>query len=152
MDMRQRRRMIFMLVLLAALGGAGVLVTFALKNSVTYFYGPSDVAMHKVAAGVAFRIGGLVLPGSVVRSGADIRFTVTDGTNDVAVRYHGLPPALFAEGKGVVATGRLNAQGIFLADQLLAKHDERYVPPEVEKSLKKSGHWMQNGRYGEAKP
>lgn len=148
MDYRRRRRMIFALVLLIAIGGAAGLVTFALKNSVTYFYGPSDVAMHRVGPGVAFRIGGLVLPESVKKKGADVRFFVTDGTNSVPVQYRGLPPALFAEGKGVVATGRLNGQGVFMADQLLAKHDERYMPPEVEKSLKKSGHWKENGQYG----
>lgn len=142
MTPRRRRSLIFLLVLLIALVAAGGLVAVALQKSVTYYYGPAEVVAHKVAPGTTFRLGGLVEPGSLVRSADVLRFRVTDGVVSVAVLYRGLPPALFAEGKGVVATGHLDETGLMVADQLLAKHDERYTPPEVVETLKKSGRWQ----------
>lgn len=142
MTPRRRRSLVFALVLLVALVAAGVLVAVALQKSVTYYYGPADILAHKVSPGVTFRLGGLVEPGSLIRTGGVLRFRVTDGAVSVMVVYRGLPPALFAEGKGVVATGQLEASGLMVAEQLLAKHDERYTPPEVTETLKKSGRWQ----------
>ncbi len=116
----------------------------ALKDNVLYFYSPSDVFAKHVASGVSFRIGGLVVPHSVHHgAGADVRFTVTDGAASVPVDYRGVLPALFREGKGVVALGALNGAGTFLASEVLAKHDERYMPPEVVDALKRSGRWKE---------
>lgn len=120
---------------------AAGLMAVALKTSTVYFYSPADIAAHRAGAGRAIRIGGLVKPGSIIKANGEIRFAVTDGTHDVAVEFRGLPPALFAEGQGTVATGRLDDAGTFHADQVLAKHDERYMPPEVVRALKKSGRW-----------
>lgn len=142
MTPRRRRSFVFALILLIALAGAGVLVSVALKKSVTYYHTPAEVVAHKVAAGESFRLGGLVAPGSLTRSADVLHFVVTDGSGEVAVTYRGLPPALFEEGKGVVATGRLDDHGVMMADQLLAKHDERYTPPDLSDTLKKSGNWQ----------
>lgn len=121
-------------------------MSIALKQSVVYFYSPADIAQGKVAPGQAIRIGGLVKPASLSTAGDTIRFVITDGIHDVPTVFRGRPPALFAEGQGAVATGRLDGSGRFLADQLLAKHDERYMPPEVTEALKKSGRWGEGGR------
>ena len=131
-------------VAISGLATAG-LAAVAMKNGVVYFYSPADIAAGKAGADRAIRIGGLVKPGSVVKENGEIRFIVTDGTHDVPTVFYGLPPALFAEGQGTVATGRLNDKGTFLADQVLAKHDERYMPPEVSEALKKSGRWGEGG-------
>jgi cytochrome c-type biogenesis protein CcmE len=130
--------------LLLASAGAAALVLSALKDNVLYFYGPSDVLTKHVAAGVAFRIGGLVAAHSVQHgAGADVRFTVSDGRAAVPVTYHGVLPALFREGQGVVALGALDQAGTFTATEVLAKHDERYMPPEVVDALKRSGRWKE---------
>ena len=116
----------------------------ALKDNVLYFYSPSDVFAKHVQAGVSFRIGGLVATHSVSHGrGADVRFTVTDGKASVPVDYRGVLPALFREGQGVVALGALGANGTFDASEVLAKHDERYMPPEVVDALKRSGRWKE---------
>jgi len=144
MTAKQRRRLAFAATLLAAGAIAAVLVVFALKDNVLYFYSPSDVFAKHVQAGVNFRIGGLVVAHSVDRGpGADVRFAVTDGKATVPVRYHGVLPALFREGQGVVALGALDGSGTFAASEVLAKHDERYMPPEVVDALKRSGRWKE---------
>lgn len=144
MTAKQRRRIAFVAALVLASAGAAALVLTALKDNVLYFYSPSDVATKHVAAGVAFRIGGLVAPHSVHHgAGADVRFTVTDGSSAIPVTYHGVLPALFREGQGVVALGALNEAGTFSASEVLAKHDERYMPPEVVDALKRSGRWKE---------
>jgi cytochrome c-type biogenesis protein CcmE len=123
-----------------------VLIVGALKDNVLYFYSPSDVMAKHVAPGVAFRIGGLVEKASVRHgTGADVQFVVTDGRDTVPVEYAGVLPALFREGQGVVALGALTARGTFDATQVLAKHDEKYMPPEVVDALKRSGHWKEGG-------
>jgi cytochrome c-type biogenesis protein CcmE len=143
MNARQRRRLAFAIALLLAGGGAAALILFALKDNVLYFYSPSDVFAKHVASGVSFRIGGLVAPHSVHHGAdADVRFTVTDGRASVPVDYRGVLPALFREGQGVVALGMLN-DGVFAASEVLAKHDERYMPPEVVDALKRSGRWKE---------
>ena len=144
MHARKRRRLYFALALVIAGAGGAALVVTALKDNVLYFYSPSDVAAKHVAAGVDFRIGGLVEKGSVVRGPkAEIHFVVTDGRARVPVAYDGVLPDLFREGQGVVAMGALGQDGTFNASQILAKHDERYMPPEVVEALKRSGRWKE---------
>jgi cytochrome c-type biogenesis protein CcmE len=144
MNAKKRRRLAFAVTLLVASAGAAALVLFALRDNVLYFYSPSDVLAKHVQSGVAFRIGGLVAPHSVHHgTGADVRFTVTDGRAAVPVDYRGVLPALFREGQGVVALGALTDGGTFAATEVLAKHDERYMPPEVVDALKRSGRWKE---------
>jgi len=124
----------------AVLAVAFILVLFALRGTIVYFYTPSDLETKPVATGQRFRLGGLVADGSVVRGGGTkISFKVTDTLQTVRVLYDGILPDLFREGQGVIAEGALNDNGIFDADTVLAKHDETYMPPEVAKSLKEKG-------------
>ncbi len=144
MNVRKRRRLYFVLALLAAGAGAAGLSVAALKDNVLYFYGPSDVYAKHVAPGVAFRIGGIVAPKSLHKGpGALVRFVVGDGRATVPVRYTGDLPALFREGQGVVAVGSLDGTETFVASQVLAKHDEKYMPPEVVDALKREGRWQE---------
>jgi cytochrome c-type biogenesis protein CcmE len=144
MTPKKRRRLAFAVSLLVAGAGAAALVVYALQDNVLYFYSPSDVSAKHIQPGVAFRIGGLVEKNSVRRGkGAAISFLVTDGRSHVPVAYEGVLPALFREGQGVVAMGALNGTGTFDASEILAKHDERYMPPEVVDALKRSGRWKE---------
>jgi len=144
MNLKKRRRLAFAMALVVAGAGAAALVVTALKDNVLYFYSPSDIAAKHVAAGIDFRIGGLVEKGSVVKGPqALVRFVVTDGRARVPVSYDGVLPDLFREGQGVVAMGALSPAGVFNASQVLAKHDEKYMPPEVVDALKRSGHWKE---------
>jgi len=145
MNARKRRRLAFVLALLVGGVGAAALVVAALKDNVLYFYSPSDVFAKHVAPGVAFRIGGLVEKHSVHKGqGTQIHFVVTDGRAQVPVEFDGVLPALFREGQGVVAMGSLAPSGTFEASQVLAKHDEKYMPPEVVDALKRSGRWKES--------
>ncbi|MBS0472375.1 MAG: cytochrome c maturation protein CcmE [Proteobacteria bacterium] len=145
MTPKKRRRFAFAAAILLASAGAAALTLYALKDNVLYFYSPSDVAAKHVQPGIAFRIGGLVAMHSVTRGpGADVHFAVSDGKLSVPVIYHGVLPALFREGQGVVALGALEPSGTFRATEVLAKHDERYMPPEVVDALKRSGRWKEN--------
>ena len=138
MTRRQRRRLYFVLALLAGGAGATALGLAALQDNVLFFYSPSEVYAKHPAPGTAFRIGGVVAPHSVRRGpGTLVRFVIADGHTAIAVRYSGELPALFAEGQGVVAVGRLDGRGGFVADQVLAKHDEKYMPPDSAKALKR---------------
>ena len=141
---KQRRRLWFALALVAAGGGAAFLILGALKDNVLYFYSPTEITTKHVAPGINFRIGGLVEEKSV-RHGADanVHFTLTDGAKAVSVDFRGVLPALFREGQGVVALGALQPDGHFQATEVLAKHDERYMPPEVVAALKRSGRWKE---------
>jgi cytochrome c-type biogenesis protein CcmE len=142
MSPKKQRRLAFAIALLLAGGLAAVLVVVALRDNVLFFYSPSDLAARPVPPGQSVRIGGLVENGSVVReSGLDVRFTVTDGKHSVPVRYSGVLPDLFREGQGVVALGSRQSDGTFTAREVLAKHDEKYMPPEVVDALKRSGRW-----------
>ncbi len=144
MTPKKRRRLAFAIALVVAGAGAAALVVYALQDNVLYFYSPSDLQAKHVAPGVAFRIGGLVENKSVRHGkGAEISFVITDGKARVPVEYAGVLPALFREGQGVVAMGRLDGGGTFTADEILAKHDERYMPPEVVDALKRSGRWKE---------
>ena len=129
-------------------GGVGVLavavlmVLFAMRDSIVFFNSPTDVAEKHIAPGARIRLGGLVAPGSVTRGDAlAVRFEVTDGNRAIAVTYQGILPDLFREGQGIVAEGALDGAGVFKADNVLAKHDETYMPKEVADALKKQGHW-----------
>ena len=137
---RKQRRAVLIVSGLGVLGVALGLVLFALSGTITYFKTPSDLAEKPVAAGQRFRLGGLVADGTVKRGqGLDVEFSVTDTIKTVPVLYRGVLPDLFREGQGVVAEGRLDPDGRFRADSVLAKHDETYMPPEVAKALKEKG-------------
>jgi cytochrome c-type biogenesis protein CcmE len=140
---RKKQRMIFVISGLAALGVATTLVMFALSDNITFFKTPSEIAAGDVPPGNRnFRIGGLVEAGSLQRVDANtVRFIVTDTANTLKVTYTGLLPNLFKEGQGVVAEGRIGPDGVFVASQILAKHDENYMPAEVMDALKAQGQW-----------
>ena len=139
---RKQRRLTLIGTALAVLGLAAGLVLFALRDSLVFFHSPTDVVEKHVAPGTRIRLGGLVQPFSLQLSdGLAVRFEVTDGNKTVPVTYAGLLPDLFREGQGVVTEGALDASGVFKADNVLAKHDETYMPKEVADALKKQGHW-----------
>jgi cytochrome c-type biogenesis protein CcmE len=142
---RKQRRLILIGSSLGVLGIAAALVLSALRDSIVFFNSPTDIAEKAPAAGTRMRVGGLVKTGTLVRGdNLQIRFEVTDGNKDVAVRYQGIVPDLFREGQGVIAEGKLDGGGIFLADTVLAKHDEKYMPREVVDALKKTGRWQED--------
>jgi len=140
---RKKQRMYFVGLGLLALGAASALVLTAISDSLLYFYSPSDLQEKSVADGQRFRLGGLVEEASVEKSGETTRFVVTDMVHTIPVTYTGILPDLFREGQGVVTEGRLSEAGLFIADNVLAKHDENYMPPEVADSLKDSGYWQE---------
>jgi cytochrome c-type biogenesis protein CcmE len=142
---RKRRRLLVVVLSLALLAVASGLILTAFRDSIVFFYTPSELTEKHVPAGRALRIGGLVEDGSVARDGDVIRFRVTDLKSALPVTYKGILPDLFREGQGVVAEGTLGADGVFQARQVLAKHDETYMPPEVAEALKKSGEWRPEG-------
>lgn len=139
---RRRQRLFIIAGAGAALFGALVLVMVALNEQITFFQSPTDVAEKGIPAGERMRLGGLVEDGSVDRQGTSAKFVVTDGNNIIAVSYKGILPDLFREGQGIVAEGALDETGTFVADTVLAKHDENYMPREVADALKKQGHWQ----------
>ena len=139
---RKQRRLVLIGSGVAVLAVAVALVLSALKDSIVFFNSPTDVVEKQIKPGTRIRIGGLVKEGSVQRGDSlAVRFDVTDGKSTVVVAYQGLLPDLFREGQGVVAEGTLDAAGTFRADNVLAKHDETYMPKEVADALKKQGHW-----------
>jgi cytochrome c-type biogenesis protein CcmE len=150
MRLRKQQRLILVVLALLLLGGASGLVLFALSDSVAFFVTPSDIAAGKVDRDKRFRLGGLVVAGSVEQPGNDglVLFRVTDQANEVPVRYRGILPDLFREGQGIVAQGELGADGVFTAGEVLAKHDENYMPPEVAEALKRAGVWRHDGTAG----
>jgi cytochrome c-type biogenesis protein CcmE len=142
---RKRRRLIGVLAGLGMLGIATALVLTAFSDNLVFFYSPSDLKTKHVAEGRRLRIGGLVENASLKREadGKTFEFSITDGENSVPVTYTGLLPDLFREGQGVVIQGMIGSDGLVRADEVLAKHDERYMPKEVVDALKKSGHWQE---------
>jgi len=141
---RKQRRLILVAASLGVLAVAAALILGALRDSIVFFNSPTDLAEKHIMPGTRMRIGGLVKPGSIERGdNLQVRFAVTDGKADVTVQYRGIVPDLFREGQGVVAEGKLEAGGAFVADTVLAKHDERYMPREVVDALKKSGLWQE---------
>jgi len=121
-----------------ALGVAAALVLTAFNKNLVFFFTPSQVAAHEAPMGRTFRIGGMVVPGSLKREGVDVRFVVTDTAKNIPVVYRGQLPDLFKEGKGVVAQGQLGADGVFAAREVLAKHDENYMPPDAAHALEQA--------------
>ena len=140
---RKHRRLSIVLLALLALGGAVALVMAAFEENIVFFFSPTEIAEKQITADQRLRVGGLVEEGSVSKAedGVTVQFAVTDTVNKVPVAYKGILPDLFREGQGVVIEGRL-INGVFKADNVLAKHDENYMPPEVAEALKKSGTWQ----------
>jgi len=139
---RKQRRFALIAGGVGVLAAAVLLVLFAMKDSIVFFNSPTDVVEKHIAPGARIRLGGLVTPGSVTRGDElAVRFEVTDGNRAIAVTYQGILPDLFREGQGIVAEGALDGAGVFKADNVLAKHDETYMPKEVADALKKQGHW-----------
>jgi cytochrome c-type biogenesis protein CcmE len=136
----RHKRLLLITIGLVLLGLAATLIVNALKSNMVFFYSPSQVKQGEVPKNTSFRIGGLVVPASLQRGddGLSVRFAITDTAQTVAVIYHGVLPDLFKEGKGVVAQGQLQANGIFSASEVLAKHDENYMPPEAAAALKQA--------------
>jgi cytochrome c-type biogenesis protein CcmE len=137
---RKQRRGVVIGLGVVVLSVAAILVMFAFRQSIVFFHTPSDVAESKIPDGTRFRLGGLVGKGSVKRGeGTHVEFAVTDTLSTVPVTYEGVLPDLFREGQGVVTEGQMRPDGTFVADTVLAKHDETYMPPEVAKALKAKG-------------
>jgi cytochrome c-type biogenesis protein CcmE len=136
----RRRRLFWVLGILAGVGIAGGLALRAFQQNVMFYFDPSRIAAGEVKPGQRFRLGGMVEQGSLQRTpgSLEVRFVVTDFKHQVPVRYANVLPDLFREGAGVVAHGRLDASGTFVADEVLAKHDEKYMPPEVARSLQRN--------------
>lgn len=142
---RKTRRLALIGTAGAVLMSATGLVLYAMSGEITLFKTPTDLATQQPAPGQRLRVGGLVKEGSVVRQDATVTFAVTDTTSDLRVTYTGLLPDLFREGQGVVTEGAIGPDGIFVADSVLAKHDENYMPKEVVDSLKAQGVWEGDG-------
>jgi cytochrome c-type biogenesis protein CcmE len=138
----RKRRLVAALLILAGVGVASTIAFYSLQENLLYFQSPSEIAEQAMPVGRQFRLGGLVESGSVERAedGLAVQFTVTDGAEEMRVRYVGILPDLFSEGKGVIARGALDESGLFQANEVLAKHDENYMPPEVADALEKTGH------------
>ena len=144
---RKHKRLTFIVIALCLLGAAASLILTALEDNIVFFYSPTDLIEKKTQSGQRLRLGGLVAENSVKKPGGGVTvFKVTDTAKTVTVRYRGVLPDLFREGQGVIIEGRFEA-GTFQAEEVLAKHDENYMPPEVAEAIKKSGQWQ-----GDAKP
>jgi len=150
---RKQRRIALIASSLAVLAVAVGLVLYALNDSIVFFHSPTELVEKNIAPGTRLRIGGLVAPGTVAKAeNLAVRFEVTDGNKAIAVVYTGILPDLFREGQGVIAEGALDRFGVFKADTVLAKHDERYMPREVADALKKQGHWQSDYANKQAAP
>jgi cytochrome c-type biogenesis protein CcmE len=142
---RKQKRFAVILGGLAFLGAATGLTFYALGQKASYFYMPADLASADVQPGQRIRLGGLVEDGTIVRGAdASVSFAVTDHESSVKVSYKGVLPDLFREGQGVITEGSFGADGMFIADSVLAKHDERYMPKEVAEGLKEKGVWVES--------
>jgi len=142
MNPKRKQRMTLILFLLACFGVVLGLAMYALQENINLFYNPTQIAAGEAPEGARIRAGGMVLEGSVKRKKDDLSivFVMTDYQSNVSVEYLGILPDLFREGQGIVALGRMNEQGVLVADEILAKHDENYMPPEVADALEKSGY------------
>jgi len=138
----RRKRLTYVLLLLAGVGLSVFFATQAMRDNLMYFYSPTQLAAGEAPAGARIRLGGLVQEGSVVREegSLEVRFALTDTKEVFTVSFAGILPDLFREGQGIVAHGRLGDDGVFVADEVLAKHDENYMSPEVVEALKAAGH------------
>jgi cytochrome c-type biogenesis protein CcmE len=146
----RKRRLIAVLVIILGVGAAAVVAMKALNENMLFFVSPTDVKEQNLPAGKRFRLGGLVAGGSVSRASdsLSVKFVVTDGAASVDVMYDGILPDLFREGQGIIAIGELRPGGYFEAAEVLAKHDENYMPPEVADALEKSGHTVKEAEKG----
>ncbi len=145
MQTRKKRRLYLVLAGMLALGGATALVLTAFNDNLVYFYSPTELAEKQdIGPDRHLRIGGLVEEGSIEKKGEIVLFRVTDTANAIPVTYTGVLPDLFREGQGVVAEGKLGRDGVFAASEVLAKHDENYMPKEVVDALKAQGHFVEN--------
>ena len=150
---KARRRLMVVAVAAPILAAAVGLSLWASRSAIVFFYGPSEAKMQHVPAGQTVRIGGLVRPGSVIKaSDGEVRFAIADQAGGVDASYRGELPDLFREGQGVVALGEFNPQGLFVVKEVLAKHDEKYMPKEVVDALKKSGEWQKGEGAMPSKP
>lgn len=147
---RKKRRLTLIGLGMLLLSAATALVLTAFQDNLVFFYSPSDLQTKLLAADQRFRLGGMVEDGSVVRDGQTIRFTVTDYAATTPVVFSGILPDLFREGQGVVTEGRLNSEGVFQATEVLAKHDENYMPPEVSDALERTGKMPNTMRMPES--
>lgn len=147
MNPQRKKRLFIILGLLVGVGVAVGLALSALQQNINLFYTPTQIANGEAPLDTRIRAGGMVEAGSLQRSGdsLDVRFVVTDFNKSVPITYRGILPDLFREGQGIVALGKLNAAGVVVADEVLAKHDEKYMPPEVTKALKESGQVSTDG-------
>jgi cytochrome c-type biogenesis protein CcmE len=139
---RKQKRAGLLLAALAVLGSAAGLVLYALSDTIVFFFTPAEVLARNIEPDARFRLGGLVAEGSLRRNGTAVAFIVTDGEKTLPVAFTGQLPDLFREGQGVVAEGKLDTTGVFIADTVLAKHDENYMPKEVADALKSKGVWQ----------
>jgi cytochrome c-type biogenesis protein CcmE len=150
----RKKRLFIILAILAGVGIALALALSALQQNINLFYTPTQIANGEAPQDTRIRAGGLVEEGSVKRSGDSLQtdFVVTDGVKSVTIRYSGILPDLFREGQGIVAMGKLDADGLLVADEVLAKHDENYMPPEVTQALEQSGmkQHYEKGKQGYA--
>ena len=137
---RRHKRIAFIVAGLAGIALAAFLVASAFRNNLVFFFSPTQVAAKEAPIDRTFRIGGLVQEGTLQRDGLTVRFVVTDTTASIPVVYKGILPDLFKEGRGCVAQGKIGADGVFQAEQVLAKHDENYMPPEAGKAIDKAKH------------
>lgn len=133
--------MIFIISGITLMCAAAFFILNNFRDNLVFFYTPTDVIQKHLEPGKFVRVGGLVVEGSIVKNNDLNSFSLTDTNNNLKLQFKGILPPLFREGQGIVAHGSLNGDGIFIADNLLAKHDEKYMPPEVADALKKSGNW-----------
>ncbi|MDH5189930.1 MAG: cytochrome c maturation protein CcmE [Gammaproteobacteria bacterium] len=141
MNPKRKKRLIYVVLIVAGVGAAAALMVTAFQQNMMYFITPTEIAAGAVQQGRSIRLGGVVSEGSLRREndGLTVHFKVTDNANEVPVRYKGILPDLFREGQGIIAIGKVTADNLFVADEVLAKHDENYMPPEVMEALEKSG-------------
>jgi len=155
---RKKQRTTMIIGGLVILGIAAAIIMTALRDTIVFFYSPTEVAEKTIGPDTRFRLGGLVEKGSVKRGeGTTVSFKVSDTAKSISVKYTGTLPDLFREGQGVVTEGKLDGNGVFIADNVLAKHDENYMPKEVADSLKKQGYWKhaeddKDGNSAKTKP
>ncbi len=142
MHPKRKKRLIGVAVILIGVGSAAAVATWSLRQNINAFHTPGDAEIAMIPTGRTFRIGGLVEPGSVERAsdGLTVKFRVTDGDGVMQIAFDGILPDLFREGQGIIARGALDDQQVFQATEVLAKHDENYMPPEVAEALAEKGH------------
>ncbi len=142
MNPKRKKRLIIVLGIVLGVGAATALALFALKENANLFFTPSQIAHGDAPMGKRIRVGGLVVKGSLKRApdSLKVNFDITDTSKSMTVQYEGILPDLFREGQGIIANGRVNEQGIVVADEVLAKHDEKYMPPEVKSAIEQAGH------------